>query len=147
MMKPCAENANFLEKLSYHLAHYAGSPWAFLVAIMFIIAWIVTGPFVDYSHRWEMVMISASEIVTFIMVFLIQRSQNKDSTAMQIKLNEIIAALNGANNKIISIENLSESEIITLEKNYHDLATQINKEDETSTCAVSVDDVIKEPSP
>lgn len=142
-MKPCAENANFLEKLSYHLAHYAGSPWAFLIAIAFVVGWLIAGPIVDFSDGWHMVMIGASEIVTFIMVFLIQRSQNKDSSAMQIKLNEIIAALNGANNKMISVENLSEDEIISLGKDYQDLATQINKEDETSTGTVSVDDVIK----
>ncbi|MBY0427717.1 MAG: low affinity iron permease family protein [Alphaproteobacteria bacterium] len=143
-MKASPENANFLEKLSHHSARHAGGPWAFVVAVAFVLAWVLAGPFVHYSHYWELIMIYGSNVVTFVMVFLIQRVQNKESAAMQIKLNEIIAALNGANNKMISIENLSEGEIVLLEKDYQDLATQINKEDETSTCAVSVDDIIKD---
>ncbi len=85
----------------------------------------------------------AGGTVTFIMVFLIQRSQNKDSLAMQIKLNEIIAALHGANNRMISIEDLSEGEINSLQKDYQSLATHIHKDGETSTHAVSIEDVVK----
>jgi low affinity Fe/Cu permease len=113
------------------------------VAISFVVGWVITGFFVGFSHHWEMVMIGASEIVTFVMVFLIQRALNKDSSAMQIKLNEIIAALNGANNKMISVESLSENEITSLEKEYHDLATRIKSDDEISTGIVSVSDVVK----
>ncbi len=82
-------------------------------------------------------MIYGSNSVTFIMVFLIQREQNKEASAMQIKLNEIIAALHGANNKMISVENLSEGEIKTIKKDYQSLATQINSVDGASTSAVA----------
>lgn len=85
----------------------------------------------------------ASGAATFIMVFLIQRSQNKNSLAMQIKLNEIIAALHGANNRMISIEDLSEGEIHSLQKDYQSLATHIHKDNEASTHAVSMEDVVK----
>ncbi len=88
-------------------------------------------------------MRSACGTVTFIMLFLIQRSQNKDSLAMQIKLNEIIAALQGANNRMINIEDLSEGEINSLQKDYQKLATHIQKDQETSTHSVSIEEVIR----
>jgi low affinity Fe/Cu permease len=103
-----SKNIKFLENLAYHSAHWAGSPWAYLVAIRFTVTWLFAGIFVHFSDNWQLVMKTASGTVTFLMVFLIQRSQHKDSLAMQIKLNEIIAALNGANNRMISIEDLSE---------------------------------------
>ncbi len=138
-----SKNFKFLENLAYKSAHWAGSPWAYLGAVGFTIAWLISGIFVHFSDDWQLVMKTASGIVTFLMVFLIQRSQNKDSLAMQIKLSEIIAALHGANNRMISIEDLSEGEINTLQKEYQDLATHIHKDNETSTHPVSVEDIIK----
>lgn len=136
-------NAKFLENLAYHSARWAGSPWAYLVAVGFTLLWLVSGIFLQFSDNWQLIMKTASGTVTFIMVFLIQRSQNKDSLAMQIKLNEIIVALHGANNRMISIEDLSEGEINSLQKDYQDLATHISKDNETSTHAVSMEDVVK----
>lgn len=135
-------NAKFLENLAYRSAQCAGSPKTYLVAVGFTVIWLMSGPFLHFSDNWQLVMKIAGGAVTFIMVFLIQRSQNKDSLAMQIKLNEIIAALQGANNRMISIENLSEGEINSLQKDYQSLATHINKDSETSTHAVSVEDLI-----
>jgi len=132
-----------LENLAYHSARWAGSPWAYLVAIGFTLAWLVSGPFLQFSEHWELIMRTASGVVTFIMVFLIQRSQNKDSLAMQIKLNEIIAALHGANNRMINIEDLSEKEINSIQKDYQSLATHINKDNEPSVHAVSLEEVVK----
>ena len=142
-MTASSGDTKFLENLAYRSACWAGSPWAYLVALGFTLAWLASGPFMKFSDNWELIMKSASGTVTFIMVFLIQRSQNKDSLAMQIKLNEIIAALHGANNRMISIENLSEGEINSLQKDYQSLATHIHKDNETSTHAVSVEEVIK----
>ena len=142
-MTPHSENAKFLENLAYHSARWAGSPWAYLVAVGFTLIWLVSGPFLQFSENWQLVMKTAGGTVTFIMVFLIQRSQNKDYLAMQIKLNEIIAALHGANNRMISIEDLSEGEIHSLQKDYQSLATHIHKDNETSTHAVSLEDVVK----
>jgi low affinity Fe/Cu permease len=138
-----SENFKFLENLAYRSAIWAGSPWAYLVAVGFTLIWLVSGPFLHFSNSWELVMRMAGGTVTFIMVFLIQRSQNKDSLAMQIKLNEIIAALHGANNRMISIENLSEGEINSLQKDYQNLATHIHKDNEASTHAVSMEDMVK----
>ena len=138
-----SEETKFLENLAYNSARWAGSPWAYVVAIGFTLIWLISGPFLQFSDNWQLIMKTASGVVTFIMVFLIQRSQNKNSLAMQIKLNEIIAALYGANNRIISIENLSEGEINSLQKDYQNLATHIHKDNETSIHTVSTEDAIK----
>ena len=135
-------NVKFLENLAYRSAQWAGSPWAYLTAVGFTLIWLISGPFLHFSENWQLIMKIAGGTVTFIMVFLIQRSQNKDSLAMQIKLNEIIAALHGANNRMINIENLSEGEINSLQKDYQSLATHINKDNETSTHAVSLGEVM-----
>lgn len=136
-------DSTFFENLAHHSARCAGSPWAYLVAVGFSLLWLISGPFMNFSENWELTMKIASGIVTFIMVFIIQRSQHKDSQAMQIKLNEIIAALNGANNRMINIEELSEKEINLIQKDYQSLATLIHKDNETSTHAVSLEEVIK----
>src|SRR5271154_4305992 len=137
------ENAKFLENLAYYSARWAGSPWAYLVAVGFTLVWLASGPFLQFSDSWQLIMKTASGTATFLMVFLIQRSQDKNSLAMQIKLNEIIAALHGANNRMISIEDLSEGEIHSIQKDYQSLATHIHKDNETSIHAVSLEDVVK----
>ena len=137
-----SENMKFLENLAYHSAQWAGSPWAYLVAVGFTLLWLAAGPFLHFSDDWLLVMKIAGGTVTFLMVFLIQRSQNKDSLAMQIKLNEIIAALEGANNRMISIETLSEHEINELQKQYQTLASHIHQASEVSTHQVSLEDVL-----
>ena len=142
-MSSHSDNVKFLENLAYHSARWAGSPKAYLISVGFTLVWLASGPFVKFSEDWQLIMKTASGTVTFIMVFLIQRSQDKNSLAMQIKLNEIIASLHGANNRMINIEDLSEGEIHSIQKDYQVLATHIHKDNETSTHAVSMDDVIK----
>jgi len=138
-----SENVKFLENIAYYSARWAGSPWAYLAAVGFALLWLAAGPLMKFSDHWELIMKSASGTATFLMVFLIQRSQNKDFLAMQIKLNEIIAALHGANNRMISIEDLSEGEINSLQKDYQKLATHIQKDQETSVHSVSMEEVVK----
>lgn len=138
----CSNNKKFLENLAYHSAKWASSPWAYIVAVSFTLIWLASGPFMKFSSDWELIMKTAGGAVTFLMVFLIQRSQDKNSLAMQIKLNEIIAALQGANNRLISIEDLSEGEVHSLQKNYQSLATHINQDGESSTHAVSMEEVV-----
>ena len=116
------EVSRWLEQFAQKTTQWAGSSWAFIVASALVIAWIVTGPLFQFSDTWQLVMNTLSSIVTFLMVFLIQRSQNKDSLAMQIKLNEIVAGLKGASNRIIDIEDLDEHEIKELHKRYQELA-------------------------
>ena len=88
------------------------------------VAWLISGPFFRYSDTWQLVMNTISSIVTFLMVFLIQRSQNKDTMAMHLKLNEIIAAVQGASNRLINVENLSEDEVRKLHERYEKLANR-----------------------
>ena len=92
-------------------SHFCGRPRVFTIAVGVIAIWIVTGPIFDFSDTWQLVINTGTTIVTFLVVFLLQRSQNKESRAVQLKLNEIVAAIEGASNRLIDVENLAESEI------------------------------------
>jgi low affinity Fe/Cu permease len=95
---------------------------AFALAVAVIVVWIVSGPLFGFSDTWQLVINTGTTIVTFLMVFLIQRAQNKESQALQLKLNEIVAAATGASNRLINIEDLSEDEIRLLHDHYRKLA-------------------------
>src|ERR1700738_2976551 len=88
-----------------------GRAWVFALAVATIVVWAVTGPIFHWSDTWQLVINTGTTIITFLMVFLIQRSQNKDSLAIQLKLNELVAAMQGASNRLISVEDLSEQEL------------------------------------
>ena len=106
------------ERISEGAARSAGSSWAFVVAAVLVLAWAVSGPFFDFSNTWQLAINSTTTIVTFLMVFLIQRSQNKESMAVQLKLNELVAAMKGASNHLIDVEDLTEEELRTLHAHY-----------------------------
>jgi low affinity Fe/Cu permease len=112
----------FFERFAHAAIEWAGGSWAFGTAVAVILAWALTGPIFGFSDTWQLVINTGTTIVTFLMVFLIQRAQNKDAKAMQLKLNEIVASIEGASNHLIDVENLSESEIETLRKHYGELA-------------------------
>jgi low affinity Fe/Cu permease len=114
--------ARFLEQLSIRVTEWAGSSVAFGIAATTVIVWAATGPVFHYSNTWQLVINTGTTIVTFLMVFLIQRAQNKDSRAAQLKLNEIVAALEGASNRLINVEDLSEEEIVVLRRHYAEIA-------------------------
>ena len=97
---------------------WTGSSAAFMIAFGVILAWIVSGPIFGFSDTWQLVINTGTTIVTFLMVFLIQRGQNKDARAVALKLNEIVAALEGASNRLIDAEDLSEHELDVLKKHY-----------------------------
>ncbi|HJU53179.1 MAG TPA: low affinity iron permease family protein [Pyrinomonadaceae bacterium] len=111
-----------LERFSHQATNWAGSSWAFIVALSVIIVWGVTGPIFKFSDTWQLVINTGTTIVTFLMVFLIQRTQNKDALAIHLKLNEIVAALDGASNRLIDVEDLTEGEIELLHRHYRKLA-------------------------
>lgn len=111
-----------LERLSAHITRWTGSSWGFAAAGAVIVIWAATGPLFDYSDSWQLVINTGTTIVTFLMVFLIQRSQNKDALALQLKLNELVAAMEGASNRLIDVEDLDETELETLHKYYRELA-------------------------
>src|SRR5262249_4862295 len=107
---------------SHWATHWTGSPTAFILAALVIVIWLITGPIFKYSDTWQLVINTGTTIVTFLMVFLIQQSQNKESLAVQLKLNEIVAALAGASNRMVDVESLSEGELEQLHKHFHKLA-------------------------
>jgi low affinity Fe/Cu permease len=111
-----------LESWSRAVTAWTGSSWAFAIAVAVIIAWLVSGPIFNFSDTWQLVINTGTTVVTFLMVFLIQRSQNKDSLAIQLKLNEIVAAMPGASNRLIDVEDLSEAELVKLHQFYGRLA-------------------------
>ena len=120
--KPSSGLARAMEHFSLKATAFAGSSWAFAMALAVIVIWVVTGPLFGFSDTWQLVINTGTTIVTFLMVFLIQRAQNKDSRALQLKLNEIVAAIEGASNRLIDVESLSESEIEVLHQHYGELA-------------------------
>ncbi|CAG2154603.1 hypothetical protein LMG31506_05137 [Cupriavidus yeoncheonensis] len=107
---------------------HAGSPAAFVVAVVVVAAWAVTGPMFDYSETWQLVINTGTTIVTFLMVFLIQQSQNKDAVAVHLKLNELLASHREASNMLVSIEDLDEEELHQLVTFYRHLAELADKE-------------------
>src|SRR5206468_6144795 len=107
-----------LERFALWTTACTGSSWAFTVALMMTLLWLVSGPFFGYSDTWQLVMNTLSSIVTFLMVFLLQRSQNKDTMAMQVKLDELLATQKGASNRLISVKDLSEKEVQDLHQRY-----------------------------
>ncbi len=117
-----------LERFSHYATAWAGSSWAFLIALGVIIVWGITGPIFGFSDTWQLVINTGTTIVTFLMVFLIQRSQNKDALAIHLKLNEIVAALDGASNRLIDVEDLTEAEIQVLHRHYRKLVTMAKKD-------------------
>jgi low affinity Fe/Cu permease len=99
-----------------------GSFWAFAIAVFVIVVWGLTGPLFGFSDTWQLVINTGTTIVTFLMVFVIQHAQNKDMRAVQLKLNELIAAIEGASNRLIDVEDLSDEELRLLYRNYCHLA-------------------------
>jgi low affinity Fe/Cu permease len=118
----------WFERFSTRVTQWTGSTSAFATACGAIIVWAALGPIFGFSDTWQLVINTSTTIVTFLMVFLIQRTQNKDSLAIQLKLNEIVAAVNGASNRLIDVEDLSEEELRTLHKYYARLAAMAKKE-------------------
>lgn len=110
------------ERFAQAVALFAGSSKAFAIAVAAVIVWLASGPFFHYSETWQLVINTATTVVTFLMVFLIQRSQNKESLAMQLKLNELVAAIEGASNRLVNVQDLSEDELRVLHEHYAALA-------------------------
>jgi low affinity Fe/Cu permease len=120
--------AHALEAFSLRATAWAGSSPAFAVALAIILAWAASGPLFAFSDTWQLVINTGTTIVTFLMVFLIQRTQNKEAKVLQLKLSEIVAALEGASNRLIDVEGLSEREIDALHRHYAQLAQLARKE-------------------
>src|ERR1700710_1292385 len=129
---------NFFERFANWATIATGSSAAFISAITIIIIWGVTGPVFKYSDTWQLIINTGTTIVTFLMVFLIQKSQNKDSKAIHLKLNELIASHQGSSNRMVDIEDLTEKELDHLQKFNVQLSNLAEKEDDL-TCTHSID--------
>ena len=122
--------AQTFERMSTAVTAWTGSTPALLTAAAVIVAWLVSGPFFGFSNTWQLVINTGTTIVTFLMVFLIQRAQNKESLAVQLKLNELVAAMHGASNRLIDVEDLSEEELKVLHVYYRRLVEMSRKDEE-----------------
>jgi low affinity Fe/Cu permease len=114
--------SDWFEALSQTMTKLAGGTGAFGMALGIIVGWMLLGPVFHFSDTWQLVINTGTTIITFLMVFLLQRSQNKDSLAIHLKLNEIVAAIHGASNRLVDVESLSEKELDTLHRHYAELA-------------------------
>ncbi|MBN9518398.1 low affinity iron permease family protein [bacterium] len=133
------KRAGWLERASGWATRWTGSSHAFGLAAGVIVVWAATGPYFGYSDTWQLVINTGTTIVTFLMVFLIQRGQNKDSQAIQLKLNELVAAVKGASNRLINVEDLTEEEAQVLHQHYCKLV-ELAKRDTKLTVSHSVED-------
>ena len=133
------DHRNILSRFASAATEWTGSTPAFVIAAGVILVWIITGPLFHFSDTWQLVINTGTTIITFLMVFLIQRAQNRDALAVQLKLDEIVAALEGASNRLISVEDLSEEELKVLRIHYQRLA-EMAKRDEKITESHSVEE-------
>ena len=132
MEKNHKKKIGFFEKVAQVVTNFSGSTVAFIIAFSTIITWLITGPIFSFSDTWQLVINTGTTIITFLMVFLIQRSQNKDSRAIHLKLNELVASLKGPSNRLVDIEELTEDELEVLHKYYKKLAYMAKKEKDLS---------------
>lgn len=134
---------NVFDKFSNRVTKTTGSPIAFLVALSVIIVWAVTGPIFGFSDTWQLIINTGTTIVTFLMVFIIQQSQNKDTVALHLKLNELIAASKNASNRLIDSEDLTEEELQTIKKYYIRLS-ELSQKDNDLYSSHSLDEAHKD---
>lgn len=113
---------SFFEKWASKVSKATGSTGAFSCAFLIVIVWAICGPFFDFSETWQLVINTGTTIITFLMVFLIQKAQNKDSLAIQLKLNELVASNEYSSNRLVDIESMTEEEMETVQKYYRNLS-------------------------
>lgn len=122
-MRPTKSRSLFT-RFAKATARYSGKPQTFTLAGLVIVVWAVTGPLFDYSDTWQLVINTGTTVVTFLMVFLIQATQNRDAEAVQIKLDELIRAMEGAHNVLLDLEELEDRELDRIKLSYEHLAEQ-----------------------
>jgi low affinity Fe/Cu permease len=131
--------SGIFERFSGKVSKATGSTAAFIIALILVICWAITGPAFHYSETWQLVINTGTTIITFLMVFLIQKAQNKDSLAIQLKLNELIAATQFASNRLVNAENLTEDEMKVIQKYYSNFS-QLTKADKDLQQAHSIEE-------
>lgn len=134
-----SRRGGWLEQVSSSITAWTGSATAFGLALGVVLVWAVSGPFFDFSETWQLVINTGTTIITFLMVFLIQRSQNKDSLAVQLKLNELVAATTGASNRLIAVEDLSEADLHVL-RNFYERLVELSRREQDLSASHSVEE-------
>ena len=120
---PYASNDVF-RRIANHASHGVGSPWAFICAVLVIVTWAAIGPLFHYSDTWQLVINTGTTIITFLMVFLIQNTQNRDSHALHLKLDELIRSNSTARNRLMGLERLTDAELTELQAEFEELAKE-----------------------
>jgi low affinity Fe/Cu permease len=139
MAKKKSRVNKFFDKFSTKATKLTGSPWAFMIACAAILIWGITGPMFGFSDTWQLIINTSTTIITFLMVFIIQQTQNKDTTAIHLKLNELIASNKFASNRLVDAEDLTEEELLVLKKFYVRLSSLAEKEEDIKA-SHSIDD-------
>jgi low affinity Fe/Cu permease len=129
----------WFESLAHHVARWTKSDWAFIAALGVIVAWGLSGSLHSFSDVWLLSINTGASIITFLMVFLMQRSQHKESVAMHLKLNEIVASLAGASNRLINVEDLTEAQVRELRVRYHQLVEAVERGENRLRGSLSVE--------
>ena len=129
MKKEKESKHSFFEKFAANVARATGSNAAIVIAFTAVIIWAIMGPMFHYSEDWQMIINTGTTIITFLMVFLIQKSQNKESIAVQLKLNELVAAHEFASNRLVDVENMTDEELKVIQKYYTKLKVDTMKEE------------------
>jgi len=128
-----------MERFSRVITDAAGTSAALVAAIALVVGWAASGPLFHFSDTWQLVINTTTTVITFLMVFLIQRSQNKDARAMEAKLNELIAAMEGASNRLIDVESLTEKELDAVHQHYQRLS-ELAQQDDSITRSHSIEE-------
>ena len=123
-----AKSRSWFTAFAKRTSHAAGHPSAFYVAVGFILVWAISGPFFHFSDTWQLVINTSTTVVTFLMVFLIQNTQNRDSQAIQVKLDELIRSIDGAHLALIDLEELEEAVLERIRRDYRELARQARRD-------------------
>lgn len=139
MKKAKKATTNFFDTFATKVSKAAGSTPAFSGALLVVIVWAVSGPFFNYSETWQLVINTGTTIITFLMVFLIQKAQNKDSLAIQLKLNELVASNEYSSNRLVDIESMTEEEMRVVQKYYQNLS-KLAADDESLQTSHSIEE-------
>ena len=134
---------SFFESFATKVTTATGSTPAFITAVGVIIVWLLSGPAFNFSETWQLIINTGTTIITFLMVFLIQKTQNKDSLAIQLKLNELVASHEIASNRLVDVESMTEEELKVIQKYYHRLSYLTRKE-ENLQVSHSIDEAQKD---
>src|ERR1700759_802428 len=142
-MKPISSFSRTIETIASNVVTVAGRTSTVFIVFLLVLAWAIAGFFLDFSARWEMIIGTMSSLITVVMVFLILKSQNKDSLSIQLKLNELVAANEAASNRLVNVEGMTEDELKVIQKYYLKLS-EFTKKQDTLQQSHSIDEIHEE---